>query len=223
MAAGAGAANHRGAGGLARNHDRQRRSPGGPRPSHVLQRPAGHSVRSGDGHEERHELRSTHVDDGPGCPNRARRALPRPECDRSLCHRECGRIRDRLVLRPGRFREFVPGSERALRLHVSRRPGVPNLDAHRNPGGQPERDRSSRRRAPHVPEFFRRRQRARDSRRSVEIGHPAAVLIEDVIICEATDTLESAVRTMKDRGCGCVPVVDDRSRVVGLVTDRDAV
>ncbi|MBK5255682.1 MAG: CBS domain-containing protein, partial [Vicinamibacteria bacterium] len=46
---------------------------------------------------------------------------------------------------------------------------------------------------------------------------------EDVIICEATDTLESAVRTMKDRGCGCVPVVDDRSRVVGLVTDRDAV
>ena len=49
------------------------------------------------------------------------------------------------------------------------------------------------------------------------------VMTEDVISCEPGDTLESAVRIMRDRGCGCVPVVDGASRVVGLVTDRDAV
>ena len=49
------------------------------------------------------------------------------------------------------------------------------------------------------------------------------VMTEDVISCEPGATLESAVRIMKDPGCGCVPVVDGTSRVVGLVTDRDAV
>lgn len=48
------------------------------------------------------------------------------------------------------------------------------------------------------------------------------VMTDEVISCEPEDTLESAVRIMKDQGCGCVPVVDAEKRVVGLVTDRDA-
>lgn len=49
------------------------------------------------------------------------------------------------------------------------------------------------------------------------------VMTEDVVSCQAGDRLEVAVRIMKERGCGCVPVVDEKGRVVGLVTDRDAV
>lgn len=49
------------------------------------------------------------------------------------------------------------------------------------------------------------------------------VMTDEVITCRADDPLESAVRIMLDRGCGCVPVVDAAMRVVGLVTDRDAV
>lgn len=48
------------------------------------------------------------------------------------------------------------------------------------------------------------------------------VMTDEVITCRADDSLESAVTTMKDRGCGCVPVVDGAMKVVGLVTDRDA-
>lgn len=49
------------------------------------------------------------------------------------------------------------------------------------------------------------------------------VMTEEVMTCGPDDSLESAVRIMLDRGCGCVPVVDGAMRVVGLVTDRDAV
>jgi CBS domain-containing protein len=49
------------------------------------------------------------------------------------------------------------------------------------------------------------------------------VMTDDVVTCEAGDSLESAVQIMRDRGCGCVPVVDGAMRVAGLVTDRDAV
>jgi CBS domain-containing protein len=49
------------------------------------------------------------------------------------------------------------------------------------------------------------------------------VMTEDVIACRADDPLDSAVRAMRDRGCGCIPVLDAASRVVGLVTMRDAV
>ena len=49
------------------------------------------------------------------------------------------------------------------------------------------------------------------------------VMTDDVTACEASDSLESAVQIMLDRGCGCVPVVDKEMRVAGLVTDRDAV
>ncbi|MEO8502231.1 MAG: CBS domain-containing protein [Vicinamibacteria bacterium] len=49
------------------------------------------------------------------------------------------------------------------------------------------------------------------------------IMTDEVIACRPDDSLESAVQVMKDRGCGCVPVVDAKMRVVGLVTDRDAV
>lgn len=48
------------------------------------------------------------------------------------------------------------------------------------------------------------------------------VMTDEVVPCQADDSLESAVRIMSDRGCGCVPVVDAAMRVVGLLTDRDA-
>ncbi len=49
------------------------------------------------------------------------------------------------------------------------------------------------------------------------------VMMDEVATCRPDDPLETAVRIMRDKGCGCVPVVDGRMRVVGLVTDRDAV
>jgi CBS domain-containing protein len=49
------------------------------------------------------------------------------------------------------------------------------------------------------------------------------VMTDEVITCRADDALDTAVETMRTRGCGCVPVVDAANKVVGLVTDRDAV
>ena len=49
------------------------------------------------------------------------------------------------------------------------------------------------------------------------------VMTDEVLTCRPDDPLEAAVQIMKERGCGCVPVVDADNRVVGLVTDRDAV
>lgn len=48
------------------------------------------------------------------------------------------------------------------------------------------------------------------------------VMTEDPATCGLADTLEMAVQIMRDRGCGSVPIVDAGKRVVGLVTDRDA-
>jgi CBS domain-containing protein len=43
----------------------------------------------------------------------------------------------------------------------------------------------------------------------------------DVCCCHPGDTLERAAELMWQRDCGCVPVVDEGSRVVGMITDRD--
>ena len=40
--------------------------------------------------------------------------------------------------------------------------------------------------------------------------------------CKASDALVVATRIMWEDDCGCVPVVDDRGTVIGMVTDRDA-
>ena len=39
--------------------------------------------------------------------------------------------------------------------------------------------------------------------------------------CTPGDSLNRAAQLMWDGDCGCVPVVDDSGRVVGLITDRD--
>jgi CBS domain-containing protein len=39
--------------------------------------------------------------------------------------------------------------------------------------------------------------------------------------CTREQTARDAAQVMRDRDCGCVPVVDDAGRVVGIETDRD--
>lgn len=39
--------------------------------------------------------------------------------------------------------------------------------------------------------------------------------------CRATDTLDQVARIMWEKDCGVVPVVDQGSRIVGMITDRD--
>jgi CBS domain-containing protein len=48
------------------------------------------------------------------------------------------------------------------------------------------------------------------------------VMARDPKTCRANDTLVAAARILWDHDCGCVPVVDDQGRPVGIVTDRDA-
>jgi len=43
----------------------------------------------------------------------------------------------------------------------------------------------------------------------------------EVQACSVHDNLERAARIMWECDCGCVPVVDDDARVVGMLTDRD--
>jgi CBS domain-containing protein len=39
--------------------------------------------------------------------------------------------------------------------------------------------------------------------------------------CRADDSLERAAQILWEQDCGCVPVLDDSSRVIGMITDRD--
>ena len=39
--------------------------------------------------------------------------------------------------------------------------------------------------------------------------------------CRVDDTMHQAARILWDHDCGCAPVVDHESRVVGMITDRD--
>ena len=47
--------------------------------------------------------------------------------------------------------------------------------------------------------------------------------IEAASCCTAQDTVAHAARAMRDSGCGCAPVVDDKKnlKLVGGVTERD--
>lgn len=47
------------------------------------------------------------------------------------------------------------------------------------------------------------------------------VMTHDAVFCRSGDSLAHAAQLMWDYDCGCVPVVDDETRVIGLVTDRD--
>lgn len=39
--------------------------------------------------------------------------------------------------------------------------------------------------------------------------------------CRTTALLGDAVQVMRDAGCGCVPIVDRRGRLAGMLTDHD--
>jgi CBS domain-containing protein len=39
--------------------------------------------------------------------------------------------------------------------------------------------------------------------------------------CRPDQTARDAAEVMRDRDCGCVPIVDDAGSVIGIITDRD--
>lgn len=47
------------------------------------------------------------------------------------------------------------------------------------------------------------------------------VMTRDVRACNIHDNVERAAQIMWENDCGCVPVVGDDERVVGMLTDRD--
>ena len=47
------------------------------------------------------------------------------------------------------------------------------------------------------------------------------LMTQNVRACSRHNTLEAAARLMWDNDCGCVPVVDENRRVLGMLTDRD--
>ena len=47
------------------------------------------------------------------------------------------------------------------------------------------------------------------------------LMTSPVKTCRTTALLGDAARTMLDGDCGCVPVVDSRGRLAGMLTDRD--
>lgn len=47
------------------------------------------------------------------------------------------------------------------------------------------------------------------------------VMTRDAQCCRPDDSMNEAVRIMWERDCGSVPVVDERNRVLGMITDRD--
>jgi CBS domain-containing protein len=46
-------------------------------------------------------------------------------------------------------------------------------------------------------------------------------MTRDPACCRPDQTARDAAQVMRDRDCGCVPIVDDAGTVVGIVTDRD--
>ena len=48
------------------------------------------------------------------------------------------------------------------------------------------------------------------------------LMTREVRACGPHDNLSVVAQTMWDNDCGCLPVVDDDRRVVGMITDRDA-
>ncbi len=47
------------------------------------------------------------------------------------------------------------------------------------------------------------------------------LMVKKVLTCRPEDDLGVPARAMWDGDCGCVPVIDSWSRVIGIVTDRD--
>ena len=49
----------------------------------------------------------------------------------------------------------------------------------------------------------------------------AEVMTRSVKSCSPNDTLHAAAKIMWENDCGCVPVIDRASKLVGMLTDRD--
>jgi CBS domain-containing protein len=47
------------------------------------------------------------------------------------------------------------------------------------------------------------------------------LMTHNVRICRPEDQLDTAAQIMWDNDCGCVPVVGENLKVVGMITDRD--
>ncbi|GAC1410025.1 MAG: CBS domain-containing protein [Gemmatimonadaceae bacterium] len=47
------------------------------------------------------------------------------------------------------------------------------------------------------------------------------IMTKNPVCCRPDHTARDAARVMRDQDCGCVPIVDDGGKVVGIVTDRD--
>ena len=48
------------------------------------------------------------------------------------------------------------------------------------------------------------------------------LMTKEVRTCRPLDTLNQAAQIFWENDCGCAPVVDHNSKVVGIITDRDA-
>jgi CBS domain-containing protein len=49
----------------------------------------------------------------------------------------------------------------------------------------------------------------------------AELMVRDVQTCRTDDDMSVPAKIMWDADCGCVPVVDEDLRIVGMITDRD--
>ena len=47
------------------------------------------------------------------------------------------------------------------------------------------------------------------------------IMTKEPECCRPDQTARDAAQVMRDRDCGCVPIVDDAGIVIGIITDRD--
>ena len=48
-----------------------------------------------------------------------------------------------------------------------------------------------------------------------------SIMAKEVGFCHPTDNFSKAVEIMRQKDCGVVPIVDEKKKVVGIITDRD--
>ena len=54
-----------------------------------------------------------------------------------------------------------------------------------------------------------------------EMKHVADIMSRQVSSCHMNESMNRAAQLMWEQDCGCIPIVDDDRRVVGIITDRD--
>lgn len=48
-----------------------------------------------------------------------------------------------------------------------------------------------------------------------------SIMSKHIFTCRASDSLSVAAQIMWDHDCGCVPVIGDTGKLIGMITDRD--